>query len=180
MTASNHAREVVAVLPCGAVLAARALVPTRITAAPRAYAAVAATGLIALLPLAAAASRPPMRPATTPLVAWLEAHRLTHGLAGYWDASIVTMQSGNRVQLRAINLWGNLEVADWETNAMWYDPSRYDATFVVADPPHGRYPAVHWEQFLGKPAATYRVSSWVVLVYRTNLLRRVVPGPGPS
>jgi hypothetical protein len=176
MTLPNVAREVAAVLPCGAVLAARALVPARITGRRPAFAAVAATGLIALVPLAAAATRPPMRPATAPLAAWLEAHKLTYGIAGYWDASIVTLQSGNRVQIRAVNLWGNVEAADWETNALWFNASRYDATFVVADY-HGQYPAALFERYLGKPAATHRVASWLVLVYRTNLLRQVSPGP---
>ena len=105
MPSPSHYREVAAVLPCGAVLAARALVPARIIGRSRAFAAVAATGLIALLPLAAAATRPPISPATAPLAAWLEAHGLTYGIAGYWDASIVTLQSGNRVQIRAVDLY---------------------------------------------------------------------------
>ena len=46
-----------------------------------------------------------MGPATAPLAAWLEAHGLTYGIAGYWDASIVTLQSGNRVQIRAVDLY---------------------------------------------------------------------------
>jgi hypothetical protein len=179
MPLPNVSRELAAVLPCGAVLAARALVPARITGTPRAFAAVAATGLIALLPLATAATRPPMRPATAPLAAWLEEHRLTYGIAGYWDASIVTLQSGNRVQIRAVNLWAKLEAADWETNALWFNPSRHDATFAVAEH-SGPYSAALFERFLGKPAATYRVASWLVLVYRTNLLWQISPAPGPS
>jgi hypothetical protein len=176
MTLPNVAREVAAVLPCGAVLAARALVPARITGRRPAFAAVAATGLIALVPLAAAATRPPMRPATAPLVAWLEAHKLTYGIAGYWDASIVTLQSGNRVKVRTVDVWGQVEAAGWESNALWYNTSRYDATFAVANYT-GEYSAARFEHFLGKPAATYRVASWLVLVYRTNLLRQVSPGP---
>ena len=162
------------------MLAARALVPARITGRSRAFAAVAATGLIALLPLAAAATRPPMSPASAPLAAWLEAHGLTYGIAGYWDASIVTLQSGNRVQIRAVDLYPgpNIYAPDWETNALWYNASRHDATFAVADS-YGRYPAAYFEHFLGKPAATYRVASWLVLVYRTNLLQRILPRPGP-
>jgi hypothetical protein len=182
MPTPSRYREVAVVLPCGAVLAARALVPALITRRPRAFvavAAVAATALIALLPLAAAATRPPMRPATVPLVSWLEAHRLTYGIAGYWDASIVTMQSDNRVQIRAVNLWSKIEVAGWESSTLWYNASRYDATFVVADSPgKGEYPVAHFEHFLGKPAATYRVAGWLVLVYRTNLLRHITPAPG--
>ena len=135
MPSPSHYREVAAVLPCGAVLAARALVPARITGRSRAFAVVAATGLIALLPLAAAATRPPMSPATAPLAAWLEAHGLTYGIAGYWDASIVTLQSGNRVQIRAVDLYPgpNIYAPDWETNALWYNASRHDATFAVAN-----------------------------------------------
>ena len=185
MPLPSGSREVAAVLPCGAVLAARALVPARITAMPRAFAAVAATGLIALLALGTAASRPPMSPATAPLAAWLEAHGLRYGIAGYWDASIVTLQSGNRVQIRAVDLYRNIDghpglniyAPGWETNALWYNASRYDATFAVADY-QGRYPAANFEHFLGKPAATYRVASWLVLVYRANLLRRIWPRPG--
>jgi hypothetical protein len=176
MTLPNVSREVAAVLPCGAVLAARALVPARITGRRPAFAAVAATGLIALVPLAAAATRPPMRPATAPLVAWLEAHKLTYGIAGYWDASIVTLQSGNRVKVRTVDVWGQVEAAGWESNALWYNTSRYDATFAVANYT-GEYSAARFEHFLGKPAATYRVAGLLVLVYRTNLLRQVSPGP---
>ena len=184
MPSPSRYREVAAVLPCGAVLAARALVPARITGISRAFAAVAATGLIALLSLATAATRPPMSPASAPLAAWLEAHGLTYGIAGYWDASIVTLQSGNQVQIRAVDLYGNrgsgpkIYAPGWETNALWYNASRYDATFAVADS-DGRYPAAYFEHFLGKPAATYRVASWLVLVYRTNLLRSILPRPGP-
>jgi hypothetical protein len=186
MPSPGRYREVAAVLPCGAVLAARALVPARITAMPRAFAAAAATALIALLSLAAAATRPPMSPAPAPLAAWLEAHGLRYGIAGYWDASVVTLQSGNRVQIRAVDPYRNIDghpglniyVPGWETNDLWYNASRYDATFAVADS-HGRYPAAGFEHVLGKPAATYPVASWLVLIYRANLLQRILPRPGP-
>jgi hypothetical protein len=140
-----------------------------------------ASALIALLPLASAATRPPVSPATAPLSAWLEAHRLSYGIAGYWDASVTTLQSGGKVQIRAVDLHPNVDpsrwkinVPGWETNALWYNASRHDATFAVADV-DGRYPARAFEQFFGKPAASYRVSGWLVLVYRTNLLRQVLP-----
>ena len=120
-----------------------------------------------------------MSPASAPLAAWLEAHGLKYGIAGYWDASIVTLQSGNRVQIRAVDLYRHLYVPGWETNTLWYDASRHDATFAVADS-HGRYPAASFEHFLGKPAATYRVAGWLVLVYRANLLHQLTHRPGAS
>jgi hypothetical protein len=168
---SSH--EIAMVLPCGAVLAARACVPARITGMPRAFLAVTATVLAALVPLAAAATRPPLRPATAPLAAWLEAHRLTYGIAGYWDASVVTMQSGDRVQICSVGIKDKkIFVPYWETNALRYNASRYDASFVIAD--HlGMYPAATFERQFGRPVATYRVESWFVLVYRTNLLRQL-------
>jgi hypothetical protein len=174
-------REIVPVLPCGAVLAARALVPARISGELRAFAAVAAAGLAALLPLASAATTPPLPPATAPLSAWLAAHNLTYGVAGYWDASAVTLQSGGRVRIRAVDLhphvnkpgW-NINIPGWETNALWYNPKRYDATFAVADI-GGRYPPAAFEDFFGKPTASYRVAGWMVLVYRHNLLPRLLP-----
>ena len=162
-------RELAAVLPCGAVLAARACVPARITGTVQAGLAVAVTALAALVPLGAAATQPPLTPATTPLAASLEAHGLTYGIAGYWDASVVTLQSGGRVQIRAVDLRSSILVPGWETNLLWYNASRHDATFVVADR-DGRYPAAAFEKQFGRPVAAYPVASWLVLIYRTNLL----------
>ena len=176
----SASHEIAVVLPCGAVLAARACVPARITGMRRAFLVVAVTALAALVPLAAAATRPPLRPATAPLAAWLEAHGLTYGIAWYWDASVVTMQSGGRVKIRAVDIkYDNKKVLVpiWETNTLWYNPSRYDARFVVADR-DGRYPAAVYERRFGRPVATYQVASWFVLVYRTNLLQQL--GPYPS
>jgi hypothetical protein len=178
----NNDHELALVLPCGAVLAARALVPARITREPVALAAVAVTTLVAALPLASAAAQPLDVPATTQLTAWLEAHHLQYGLAGYWDASAATVQSGDKVMLHSINIRkGGLTVPDYEVSTLWYDPARHDARFVVARA-HGPYPVASYERFLGKPAATYRVGGYVVLVYRENLLRMLqhlaLPGAG--
>ena len=186
-------REIVALLPCGAALAARALVPARITGELRAFGAVTATALVALLPLSVAATRPATGPSmgpapgngattpTAPLTAWLEAHGLSYGVAGYWDASVISLQSGDKVRIRAIDLHRTTSAAGWkvnepywETNALWYDPFRYDARFVIADT-RGIFSRTALKRFFGKPSATYRVANWYVLVYRTNLLRKILP-----
>ena len=201
-------REIVAVLPCGAVLAARVLVPAGLgTARPQgdgalaafrragyASAVIAVAVLAALLPLSAAATRPSAGPAigpapsdgasapTAPLTAWLEAHRYTYGIAGnYWESSIISLQSGDRVQVRAISLSGNRQgwiarQPDWETNDLWFDPALHDATFLIADlKKSGRYSPAKYESAFGKPVATYRVGRWLILDYRKNLLREVLP-----
>jgi hypothetical protein len=184
LPASGGQREIVAMLPSGAVLAARACVPTGIASARRAWVAIAAAAAVALLPLAAAATRPPATPTAARLATWLEAHGLTYGIAGYWDASAVTVQSGDRVEVRAVLIRYNgrpvrLAAYDWETNAAWYDAKLHNATFVIADRPHS-YPiddftVAAYEKYLPRPAAVYHVAGHVILIYRTNLLRYVVP-----
>jgi hypothetical protein len=185
MPLAGNQREIVAVLPLGAVLAARACVPSRIAGLRLARVAVAAAAIVALLPLAAAATRPPAAPASARLATWLEAHRLTYGIGGYWDASAVTVQSGGRVDVRALALMYNhgptrFAAYDWETNATWYDPKLHDATFVIADRPHSfandDFTVAVIEQYLPvRPVATYRVAGHIILVYDTNLLKHVVP-----
>jgi hypothetical protein len=181
-------REVAAVLPCGAVLAARALVPGRIAGVARARVALCAVALVALVPLVAGAARPPVTPVAVPLAAWLKAHGLRYGIAGYWNASAVTLQSGNQVQVRAVVArhgkvapfyWETRPDFYWETRPDWYDASRHDATFVIADaaPPTGQ----QVEQYFGRPAAVYWLLGCKIMVYRTNLLGRLAGGqPGDS
>ena len=194
LPSTYSSREVAAVLPCGAVLAARGCVPARIAGVSRARLAAAAVGVAALLPLAAAAGTlPPVTPPAVPLAAWLEAHGLRYGIAGYWNASAVTLQSANRVQVRAVaswyyrpgspgeppeHVWGVGEISPfyWETKAAWYDPADHDATFAIAG---GEYPdakplttAEVWHVY-GRPAAVYQVAGCAIMIYRTNLLGRL-------
>jgi hypothetical protein len=178
----GNARELDALVPFGAILAARACVPGRIVGVRQARVAIAAAAVVALLPLAAAATRPPATPAAVRLATWLEAHRLTYGIGGYWDASAVTVQSGDRVKVRAITLTyhgGHRRFAafDWETKASWYDANQHDATFAIADLHRGNdlIRADLYERYLPRPVATYRVAGCVILLYRTNLLRHVIP-----
>ena len=129
----SNAHELVAVLPCGAILAARGLVPGRIAGRRPARVVVAVAGLAALLPLTAAAAMPNAAQRTAPLAAWLEAHGLRYGIGLYWDASMVTVQSAGQVQVCAVSaVPQGIGAYDWETDAAWYDPSQHDATFVVA------------------------------------------------
>jgi hypothetical protein len=168
------AHELAIVLPCGAVLAAR-LVPARIANPKAALAAIALTGLAAVTPLTGAATAPPVTPLTAPLTAWLEAHGLRYGLSEYRLASSATLLSGDRVQLRTINLevtrQGRQEVtgSHYEVNESWYDPSLHDATFVIADPAE-KFPVAAFERAFGKPARIRHVRSWIILIYRQNLL----------
>jgi hypothetical protein len=169
--------ELVAVLPCGAILAARGLVPGRIAGQRTARVVVAVAGVAALFPLAAAATMPSAAQRTAPLAAWLEAHGLRYGIGWYWDASMVTVQSAGRVQVRAVWPAGQgIGAYDWETDAPWYDPSQHVATFVVTPLAHQQdwFTGAIYNHF-GRPAATYREAGVLISVYRKNLLRQVLP-----
>ncbi|HTA07509.1 MAG TPA: hypothetical protein VK836_03305 [Streptosporangiaceae bacterium] len=177
----SAAREIVALLPCGAVLAARACVPAHIADGVRARVAMTTASLVALVPLTAAAAIPPAKPDAAPLARWLEAHGLRYGIAGYWDASAVTVESDNLVQVRAINPppggGKNLVNAAWESDPSWYSPSRHDATFAIAEFVHadrsGRIPAAVFERYLGRPVAAHRVAGVLILIYQRNLLKQI-------
>ena len=164
--------EVVAVLPCGAVLAARACVPAYLGTL-RAAMATGLAAIAALLLLTTAAARPAAAVPTAPLSAWLEAHGLTYGLAGYWNGSVITLHSGNRVQVRAVVMHGRQVIRyDWETDTSWFDASRHDATFVIIDlAGNGLSPSA--ERYFGKPVKIEYVAHWAILIYQKNLLEQV-------
>ena len=170
--------EIVAVLPCGAVLAARACVPAHIGTL-RAGLTVGLASIAALLPLTVAAVQPAAAAPTAPLSAWLRAHGLTYGIAGYWTSSATTLQSGNGVQVRAVAMPGRQVIRyDWETDTSWFDASRHDATFVITNlAGKGLSPSA--ESYFGKPVMIEYVAHWAILVYHKNLLRQVaIAGPG--
>ena len=144
---------------------------------------LAAAALAALLPLTAAATRPPATQNAVPVAAWLEAHGLRYGIAGYWDASAVTVQSGNQVQVRAVvQPYGKITPYGWETKLSWYDPSLHDATFVIGYPDSqvGNLTVAEAERNFGRPAAIYQVAGRVILIYEKNLLNELSPTPPVS
>jgi hypothetical protein len=105
----------------------------------------------------------------------LEARHLHTGLSGYWEANVVTLTSGDRVQIRQVKPQdGRLIASAYEAKASWYDPHRATANFVVLFPGAGRYPGFTQERAVlatfGKPARTYHVGAYTVLVWNRNLL----------
>jgi hypothetical protein len=167
--------DIVAVLPAGAILGARALVPARIVGRLPTLAATGAAVVAALLPLSLAATRPPQVPAWTGLTAWLQTHGLRYGLGGYWDGSAVTLQSDGKVDVRTVKVNGR-EITPWawEMYTGWYDPARHYANFVIVDlvGTDLRPQAI---RFFGRPVSTHRVDGWEVLIYDKNVLRDVKP-----
>jgi hypothetical protein len=167
-------REIVAVLPLSAVLAGRMLADRvlAIRAAPIVLLVVLA-GYLAGLGYVMA--QPSVPPANQQLTSWLAAHHLRSGLAGYWQANVVTLTSAERIQLRQIWYAGGLVVPyHWNSSSRWYDSRLGSANFVVLSPGTPEYPGFDDAHAVlatfGRPARTYRVGSYTVLVWHRNLL----------
>jgi hypothetical protein len=176
-----NAREFAVVLPFGAVLAGRTLATRdgnlfswlRGARWRAGLASAVAAGYLASLGYAAA--QPSVPPANAQLAAFLAEHRLTGGLSGYWQSSIVTVDSGGAVAVRAVSA-DTLRPYRWEAKGSWYDPGSQRATFLVTDSQAGFFS--HWEPgasalaALGPPVRTYHFGPYTVLVWDTNLLTR--------
>ena len=104
------------------------------------------------------------------------AHKLTDGQAGYWQAHSTTLASGGRVRVSGVTVGPGDEFVpyEWETDDAAYNPSRYDATFLVADGPTqlaGARPAAL--RTFGPPQRTYSYDGYTIMVWDTNLLTRL-------
>jgi hypothetical protein len=172
----TQTREIAVVLPFCAALAGR-LLAERLKAAKLAPLLVVVL-LGYLVGLAREISQPPAAAQNQQLTSWLLARHLHTGLSGYWESNVVTLTSGDRVQIRTVNLsGGRLTPSTLESKAQWYDPSRNTANFVVLFPGVAGYPGFTQEQAVwatfGKPARTYHVGSDTVLVWNSNLLSKL-------
>ncbi len=189
----DSTREIAAVLPLGAVLAARMLAD-RVLAVRFASAALLVVLAGYLAGLGYELAQPSAPPQYSQLTSWLAAHRLNSGLAGYWQANVVTLTSGDRVRVRQVtletaNCQARMSVAElrrdirsgsarvvryeWESAAAWYSPREASANFFVLSATGGGYRnglKVVVATF-GRPAHSYRVGADQVLVWHQNLLR---------
>jgi hypothetical protein len=177
----TQTREIAAVLPFCAALAGRLL--GGLVLAGRLKAAKLAPLLVLVLlgylaGLAREISQPPVAAQNQQIASWLVARHLHTGLSGYWESNVVTLTSGDRVQIRTVALsGGRLTPSTLESKAEWYDPDRNTANFVVLFPGVAGYPGFAGERAVlatfGRPARTYHVGSYTVLVWNSNLLSRL-------
>jgi len=166
-------REIAAVLPYSAVLAAR-LLSTRLMSA-KLVPILAVVGVGYLFGLVHQISQPQVPAQNQRLESWLVAHHLHTGLSGYWESNIVTLTSGDRVQVRMVQpVRGRLAAASYESKAASYDPARATANFVVLFHGIPGFPGFNSAKAVtatfGNPARTYQAGPYKVLVWNRNLL----------
>jgi hypothetical protein len=66
----------------------------------------------------------------TGLEQFLEANNLSYGLGGYWEASVITVDTDGAVTIRAVSP-SCMQPYQWENKHDWYDPSKHVANFVL-------------------------------------------------
>jgi hypothetical protein len=169
----TQTREFAPVLPFSAALAGRFLVG-RLEAA-KLLPLLLAVLLGYLAGLGLELSQPPVAAQNQQLTTWLTTRHLHTGLSGYWASNVVTLTSGDQVQIRQVVPHGGLlGPSAFESKPGWYDPALSTANFVVLSPAIAGYPGFSLERAalatFGKPARTYHVGSYTVLVWNSNLL----------
>jgi hypothetical protein len=194
------AREIVAVLPFGAVLAGR-MVPGslgrarlgRVRLTPVLTGGLAGVLACYLAALGYGAAQSPVADNEQAVIPWLEAHHLTSGIGTYAEANLITLDSGGRVAIREIAwLPGGDAPRSFETKASWYDPRQSYANFILTNSadqygmdgggpgrlssmiPRSAIAALH----AGPPAHVYHYKTFTIMVWNHNLLNDL--GKNPS
>lgn len=141
---------------------------------------VAAAGVVVVLGLAAGVgfelSRPTSVPPESALTAFLEAHHLHDGLAGYWTAASSTVMSDGAVVLRPVSIGalGGAYPMTSQSESSWYDGQRFQF-FVSAATPRGRAALAPAVATWGRPTHVYIVGVYTVATW--GHLLRVGPYP---
>ena len=119
------------------------------------------------------AAQPQLPPASVSLAGWLADHGLREGLAEYWAASTLTLDSGGALTLAAVSSTpgsARLSPLRWEADMRLSDPATHRPNFLVL----AHYPDVTLPQAVntfGQPAKTYHYQAYTILVWHKNLLR---------
>jgi hypothetical protein len=178
------ARQVVAVLPLGAVLAGRVWGP-RLLALPRATPVAAAVLVLLGAELVGHAAARGTPGHAEDVAEWLDGRGLRYGLGEYWNANNITLLTSGRVSVRPVVAGDRVAAYRWESKVDWYDAAAHDATFLVLDTraPGTRAEAVAVAQF-GAPVERHEFAGAVVLLYGKDLLVGLpaycVPETAPS
>jgi hypothetical protein len=168
------AHEIAVIAPFGAALAGRAL-GGRLGAVQlggiRLGIPLLGAGLAASLGfLAYDGSLPPYGAGSQPVANWLVAHHMGNGVAGYWQADVMTLATGGRETVAPVWLASGAAYR-WEAKADWY---ARPATYAISPPKATSQasPALARAAF-GPPARVYHVHGWVIQVWHRDLLAAI-------
>lgn len=168
--------EIVGLLPIGAVLAGRVL-GSKVISTGLVPALAVVFAACAVLLLHNAASPAQINP-NQKVGLWLEQHGYTYGLAGYWNASSVTVETGGNVKVRPVRTYQNSVVTtNFQTNSTWYDPNQHYANFVIwtrkAFCGNLCLTSAGLQGSFGRPERVVQLGLYTVLIYNRNLLTSV-------
>ena len=161
-----NAREFAPVLPFAAVLAARTLgdrLSERATGNRVIAVSLAALFCWYCCGLAHEAAAPAAPDRFARLEAFLRQHHLTEGVGGYWNSSVITVDTGGAVTVRAVTQ-GCLKPYAWESKPAWYDPAGHAAGFVLESSGTG-----YFSQWQASPAALRRLGALLPAAGRATL-----------
>ena len=170
--------EIGPVLALGAALAGRQLggplLALRWRPLRAGLAAALAAGLACYaVMLGYAADRPQQAPANAAVAVWLTDHHLRRGLAEYWEASSVTVDTGGAIVIGSVGPDpGGLAPWHWEMDMCIFDPATRSANFVLSMPGDVVSPARAALAF-GRPARVYHFGVYTILVWNRNILRNL-------
>ncbi len=178
-------RYLVSFFVCGAVLAGR-LGVEQWGAHPRFRQGLALLGAAYGLFFVQQLCRPPMRLPAAALGQWLQANHLTSGYGNFWCSSIVTAQTGGRVQVRAVQaLYGPVEPFHWFSDKNWYVQP---AKFLVYDLTRYKDTDFAWFNLetrtatatFGPPARIAQVGQYTVLIWNHDIHAQLADLPPPQ
>jgi hypothetical protein len=172
----DQAHEIAPVLSLGAALAGRLLGGPLLRA--RLVPALAAGLACYAVMLGFAASGRQAPPDNAAVAGWLEQHGLRSGIAPYWEANSVTLDSGGTITMGSVKLAGRgLSPWHWNEDMRIFNASHHTANFFVTVPGEQVTPARARAAF-GPPARVYHFRGYTIMVWNENLLRQLGPPVG--
>jgi hypothetical protein len=175
-------RQMAAILPFGAVLAARLLSADLLRLRLGPPLAVLLAGYLAALGYGVA--QPAVPAHSQDLADWLIAHRLTGGISAYDEGNILTLDSKGKVQVRVVS-WqpGGPVPRHYQSKASWFDPLTNYANFVLVTKVDGLPQVIPRREIVaafGPPATTYQYGPYTIMVWNKNLLTELHGPPSAS
>jgi hypothetical protein len=121
-----------------------------------------------------AVTRTQTPPQNVTLAMWLTRHGLRDGIAGYWQSSSVTLDSGGRIGMGPVTpaRSGRLAPRHWEADMRYFNPAAHNVNFLVLGPSGGVTQAEGTATF-GRPARVYRYQDYTIMIWDENLLRKL-------